>query len=107
VVRGARPDDPPRSAGPIRIPTPEELGVALARPVESALDWAAAHRRLQELGAVGFHLEQPAAGSFRFRCWLPRGTGAGHEVIEGRGTTEAEAVRVCLESASRWRTGVR
>jgi hypothetical protein len=106
VVRGARPDDPPRSPRPIRIPTPEELGVARARTAEAALDWGAAHRRLQELGAVGFHLEQPTPGSFRFRCWLPRSAG-GHEAIEGRGSTEAEAVRVCLESAACRQSGVR
>lgn len=116
VVRGVAGTDPPppraTPPAPLRIPTPEELGV-LAKavpaapaavkvpgsyPTTPAVDWLAIHQRLRELHAVGFQMEE-VAGGYRFRCWIPQG--AGRQQVEGSGSSEAEAVRLCLAQAEK------
>jgi hypothetical protein len=86
----------------VTIPAPEQLGVAPVRGPDAPADWTAARSRLRELGAVSFFLERLTEGGYRFSCWLPRSPG-GTERIEARGGTEAEAVRLGLERAGRWK----
>jgi hypothetical protein len=100
IVRGSRPDEASRPATPVRIPSPEELGVAPVRTKEATVDWPGVHQRLRELKAVGYYSECLSAGRYRFRCWLPRSSG-GNELVEAHGNTEAEAIRLGLTSASR------
>jgi hypothetical protein len=83
------------------IPTPEQLGVA--RRAEMHADWAVTRQRLQELGAVSFQVDHPAAGGCRFVCWLPQGQPGTTRCIEAHAATEAEAVRLALDRAARWR----
>jgi hypothetical protein len=90
VVRGQAPAE---TSAPLKVPTPEELGIRLgAAAPEAPLDWNQLRRKLDELGATGFRLDRQGAG-FRFVCLLPAGD------LEGAGTTEAEAVRVALAKA--------
>jgi hypothetical protein len=67
----------------------------------AGVDWTAAHNRLKDLGATDFALEHVARGC-RFRCWLP--AGGRTECVEAQGASEAEAVRLCLERAGRWKS---
>jgi hypothetical protein len=106
VIRGLPPDEPtpaPRHLTVVSIPTPEEVGVAASRPAAAAVDWAATHRRLQELGVVGFCLERLPDGGSRFSCLLPRPGAASPQRIEASAGREHEAVRLCLEQAGRWK----
>src|SRR5262245_30866718 len=41
----------------LALPSPEDLGIAAA-PVSASPDWSAAHRRLSQLGAKCFHVDQ-------------------------------------------------
>jgi hypothetical protein len=80
------------------LPTPEQLGVG--RRSAEAVDWAETHRRLQELGAVGFQLEPARNGGYCFACLLPSGQPDRPHRIEGQGATQSEAVRVALDRAA-------
>jgi hypothetical protein len=108
VARGSRPEEPQRRLvpTPVRIPTPEELGVAPAqgRTAEEAVNWPAVFQRLRELKARGYASEPLASGQYRFRCLLPKVSGDGTEVVEAQAASEAEAIRQGLASAAR-RTG--
>src|SRR4051812_18556913 len=42
---------------PVAMPSPEQLGVALAAPA-GGVDWTATHQRLDRLGATCFHREK-------------------------------------------------
>jgi hypothetical protein len=88
---------------PLSIPTPEQLGIAPAASTKGAdLDWTDAHRRLESLGAVGFHLDHLEAGRCHFACLLPtRQPGLTHRV-EADAATSAEAVRLVLGQAEQW-----
>ena len=86
---------------PVTMPSPEQLGIALARTTEQPIDWALMHARLHQLGAGSFSLERLSPSGYRFRCWLPRRAGD-TQPIEASAGTEAEAVRLCLERAGRW-----
>jgi len=98
-------DEQPRAKAaiapaPLVLPTPEELGVGAARrpapaPANALVDWAATRKRLQDLGAVGFRLDQLPAGGARFQVWLPGRPAA----VQADGASEADAVRDCLERA--------
>jgi hypothetical protein len=88
LVRGVRPSGTGR--GPAPIPTPEELGIGAAPRQPDTLDWAAARRRMKDLGVSGFKLEQVAGGT-RFTCWV------GDRTVQADGATEAEAVALCLD----------
>jgi hypothetical protein len=98
VVRGQKADEPPARTvnRPLEMPSPEALGV----PVPATeLDWTDLRVRLDRLGATGFSLEQ-LPGGFRFACRVPT-AGGQPRLIEGRATTEAEAVRRALDQAGR------
>jgi hypothetical protein len=93
VVRAQLDDSAPAT---IRIPTPEELG--LARPAPAAgdepLDWPTVERRLDAAGATGYQVERTTSG-YRFTCQLPSGA------VTGRGATKPEAVRHVLAQLTR------
>jgi hypothetical protein len=87
VARGQKDESP----AAVRIPTPEELGIASTRLVagDEPLDWAMVERKLDRSGVTGFHLDKTASG-FQFTCRLSTGP------VSGRGATKGEAVRNAL-----------
>lgn len=95
------PPTPRRAAAPLSIPTPEQLGVGAAKKPATAaarredVDWAATRKRLQEMGAVSFRLDQLPDGGARFQVWLPAQASA----VQADGASEADAVRDCLARA--------
>jgi hypothetical protein len=93
VARGQKPEEP-RST-PLAMPTPEDLGIAMPKSAVSAVDWVAVRTRLDRVGATAFTLERAGTG-YHFSCRLPTGRSA-----EGRGTTEADAIRQALDQAER------
>src|SRR5262245_36650312 len=59
TVRGQSPDEPgDNRSTSLVLPPPEQLGIVAVKNTEAAVDWAAAHRRLDQLGATCFHLER-------------------------------------------------
>ena len=104
VVRGQAPDDyvPPAKPAPIAMPSPEQLGVA-ARSADGGCDWTAIHRRMQDLGVTSFQMDRPDGDIYQFTCLLPTAEAGRTHRIEGRGATQAEAVRRALAEAQRWR----
>lgn len=108
LVRAKGDDAPPTPSPPARLtmPSPGQLGItpAGARAAE-AVDWNAARRRLDRLGAVYFHVEKLDAGGYRFTCLLPtRQPGRTHRV-ETVAASEAEAIRLALAKAEEWAGG--
>src|SRR5262245_46554723 len=76
VLRGQAAEEPRPAPvesrpAPLSMPSPEELGVAAARPAAGAPGLDAAHRRLEQLGATCFHLERLPEGGCRATCVLP------------------------------------
>lgn len=92
LVRGQNDDASPA----VRIPTPEELGLATNKVVsgDESIDWTMVERRLDVVGATGHQIEKIATG-FRFTCQLPSGP------VSGRGATKGEAVRSTLAQLPR------
>ena len=82
------------------MPSPEQLGVG-ARPADD--DWAAIHRRLQQLGVVTFQADRLSPDVIQFTCLLPTADPAKTHRIEAHGATEVEAARRALDEAQRWR----
>jgi hypothetical protein len=98
VVRGQKADDVPARAvaRPLEMPSPEALGV----PVPATeLDWTDLRVRLDRMGATGFSLET-VPGGYRFACRVPT-AGGQPRLVEGRATTEADAVRRALDQTRR------
>jgi hypothetical protein len=87
VVRGQNNDDP----APVRIPTPEELGLGPKKIVsgDEPLDWTLVERRLDSAGVTGYQMEKTADG-YQFTCQLAAGP------VSGRGSSKNEAVREAL-----------
>jgi len=87
VVRGQSDDDP----APVRIPTPEELGLGGKNLVtgDEPLDWAQVEHKLDAAGVTGYQMEK-TAGGYRFTCQLATGP------VSGRGSSKNEAVRGAL-----------
>ena len=72
---------------PIRIPSPQELGLGNVKIAsDDPIDWAMVERRLDQIGATGHQIQKVADG-FRFALELSGKT------IVGRGSSKAEAVR--------------
>ena len=93
---------PRRPGGPgphtaLAIPSPRDLGLGSAPAAPVAVDWAATHRQLDEIGAVRFEMVKLTTGGSRFSCWLP--DGATLRPVSGEGASEGEAVRLCLARA--------
>ena len=113
VARGMRPEEPakaaapaPAPAPPVRtsamvIPSPKELGLGASTGAPVAVDWTATHRQLDEIGAVRFEMEKLTAGGSRFSCWVRDGSSL--RPVTGEGTSEGEAVRLCLARARQTR----
>lgn len=117
-TRGVRPDDRETASAntvpqarmarsrEVAIPSPEELGIrpaggegaprrAAARAEE--LDWTTTRQHLRQIGVARFELTDLPRGGFRFSCWVP--AAGGTKLVQGDGSTEADAVRTCLERA--------
>lgn len=111
VVRGQQPDEPLPATpaapvarqAPLRMPSPQELGVAEGKERDNAkVDWTALHARLDQLGATSFHVERGAGGVCRITCLLPtRQPGRSHR-IDVEASSEAGAVRLALDRAQEW-----
>jgi hypothetical protein len=108
VVSQPKPSTPraqiPEELPPVRIPTPEELGIGAptATPSDSSkvaptpapsmvsndapVDWTLIEHKLDKVGATGYQVEKVATG-FRFTVQLSTGN------IVGRGASKGEAVR--------------
>jgi hypothetical protein len=93
VARGQKPDEPRQAA--LAMPTPEELGIGTSKPAAGPIDWLTVRARLDRVGATAFALERAGTG-YHFSCRLPTGRSA-----EGRGATEADAIRQALDQAER------
>ena len=111
IIRGQRPEEP-ASAVPavpavrppsLRMPTPEELGVAEVKRSENpSIDWIAVHDQLDALGATCFHLERMPEGGCRITCLLPtRQQGRTHRIEAVAGST-ADAVQLALAKVRQW-----
>jgi hypothetical protein len=104
IVRAKGADDPPRPAlpAPLMLPSPEQLGISRPLAALNTLDWTDAHRRLDQLGAVCFHLEKLPQGGYRFTCLLPTAEAAKRHRVEATGATEADVVRLALDQSEQW-----
>jgi hypothetical protein len=119
VARGMRADDPPiqpvrpvinnTKAGPLTLPSPEELGVAPRPPLPATpvakVDWNATHDNLQRLGGTGFQLAQLADGRFRVAFVLRTNQADQVHHIEATAATQADAVASALARAEQWASG--
>ncbi|MBI3409966.1 MAG: hypothetical protein HY040_16625 [Planctomycetes bacterium] len=106
--------EPTSTSARLVLPSPEELGVAVQVPAQipphaarPSLDWNRAHTRLQELGAVGFHLDRLPQGSCRVTFLLPTSQPQRTHHVEAEAANEADAVRNALEQAETWRVSQR
>ena len=111
VIRGQQPEEPVPGAplAPIarqtvlRMPSPEELGVANVQRFDAPnLDWAMVHSQLDRLGVTCFHLERTPTGGYRLTCLLPTTQRDRTHRIEAEASSEAEAVRLTLAKAQEW-----
>src|SRR5262249_8473665 len=93
VARGQKPEE--SRPTPLTMPTPEELGIAVPKSAVGPIDWAAVRARLDRIGAPAFTLERAGTG-YHVSCRLPAGRS-----VEGRGATEADAIRQALDQAER------
>ncbi len=86
----------PRPAAPVlRMPSPEELGVALANRSPD-VNWTTVRRRLDRLGVTAFNLERSPRG-WHFSFALP-GT---YQRFEAEAITEADAIDRALAQAEK------
>jgi hypothetical protein len=111
VFRAKGPDDPvpppvapaPVNAAPLILPSPEQLGIARSdKAAPAAVDWTAARRRLDQVGATCFHLEKLTTGGYRFTCLLPTAQAGRNHHVEAVAASEAEVVRLALEQSEQW-----
>jgi hypothetical protein len=113
IFRAKGPDEPASSAEtrvvgnaatiPLSMPTPEQLGIVRASAADRGdLDWTAAHRQLERLGAIGFRVEKLETGGCRFACLLPTRQPRLTHRVEAEAATEAEAVNLALAQAEKW-----
>ena len=108
-IRLQAPDTP--KFVPLILPTPEALGVTVARPknptptavvpAAAPLDWNLVHARLQRLGALGFHLDRMNQGKVRVSFLLPAGEQR-TRAFEVVGDNDASAVAAALQDAESW-----
>jgi hypothetical protein len=85
---------------PVRIPSPEELGLA-SPPVSGsqAKDWTGAHQRLQALGASSVDLEPMPGGGWRAGFGMPTGQANQTQRIQAQADTPEAAVTAALSKA--------
>lgn len=90
---------------PLRMPTPQELGLLSGSALAENANWATAHRRLEKLGALSYHLDKLPQGGFRFACFLPTSQADRSHRIQAEAASEAEAVSLVVEQAEGWAQG--
>src|SRR5262245_12202238 len=104
IVRAVSPDEPsaplpvPRHE-PLRIPSPEQLGVTAPAPANSVVDWNDMHRRLDRLSALSRNVETLPQGGYRFTLHLPTAVPDRTHRVEAEAAGEAEAVLAALQKA--------
>ncbi|MBY0526484.1 MAG: hypothetical protein K2R98_24025 [Gemmataceae bacterium] len=104
IVRAQAPDEPAHvevQPTKLAIPSPEQLGVTCAKTGE-ALDWNAAHARLDRLGATCLHEEKLSDGSCRATCLLSTDRPGCSHRVEAQANSSADAFRVMLDEAEKW-----
>ena len=92
VIRAQAEDPPaPPSRLALRLPSPEDLGIAIAKvaPAEIGFD-----ERLQRLGATRMKVEQLAQGGYRAHFVLP-----GARTVEAEGNNRDVALNLALDRA--------
>jgi hypothetical protein len=99
-VRGQIGDAPeesaPHQAQPLKLPTPEQVGISAKKRV-AEVNWDDVRQRLQRLKIASFHLQKlPNAQGFRFICALPGGPG---KQVQAEALTESEAIDQALAQA--------
>jgi hypothetical protein len=108
VVRGSQPEEkvPVRQEPPLSLPAPEKLGITGQTPAAptapSGVDWNAVHAYMKSIGVQEFGLERVPEGGYRFSVVMPTAEAGRSCRIDGAGSTETEAVRVCLDKTYRW-----
>src|SRR5262245_10614748 len=103
AIRGQAPDEPAETRpAALVLPAPEQLGIAMVKTPESAIDWTAVHRRLDQMGATCFQLERSVSGGCKVMCLLPTGQANHSRRLEAQANTQAEAVRLVLDQAEEW-----
>ena len=106
IFRGKGADEPstPLATASVHLsmPSPDQLGVASV--CAGSADWAGAHRRLSELGALCVHGEK-VEGGYRFTCLLPTAESQRSHRIEALAASEGEAVRLALDRCEQWAAG--
>jgi thioredoxin-related protein len=89
----------------IRLPSPEELGLATDKPalaIENRhTDWTTVHARLDQLGATSLQVLHSGGQAVRIVSMFPTTENRVHRV-ETSGATEAEALRLFLEQVDEW-----
>lgn len=105
VVRAQMEEESRPAPARLTLPSPEQLGLASPTSTGEATDWSKAHQRLDQLGAVCFHLDKLPKGC-RVVCLLPTTQENRLHRIEVEAGSETEAVRLAIERAEAW-TGKR
>lgn len=93
----------PAPLPPLRLPTPEALGIAVAR-TDAVVDWGEVRGRIERIGAVGFHFEKKA-GLFRVTCLMPTAIPDRPHPITSEADSEGEAVRLAFTRVDDWLRG--
>ena len=113
VVRGSMPEEKPSvRPTPIMLPAPEKLGILpspdqlgikpQAAPTNLGVDWNATHARMKTLGVLSYSMERTPEGGWRFDVMMATAEAGRTYRIDGFATTEADAMRVCLDKTERW-----
>jgi hypothetical protein len=95
---------PRESIEPLRLPSPDQLGIASPSGAAGTTDWTAVHQQLDRLGALCVHLEK-VEGGCRFTCLLPTAQPERTHRVEAVASSEAEAVRLALDKCAEWTGG--
>jgi hypothetical protein len=88
-------DEAAQGAPPLRMPSPEQLGVG-PKTRQAEVNWTTVRTRMESLSVSSFHL-QKLEGGFRFTCVVP--VAGERRKIEADGLTEAEAIDLALTRA--------
>lgn len=95
------PEETPRE--PLRLPSPEELGVdSPAAKSQAVINWTQVHRQLARLGALSFYQQKLPGGGYRVTFLLPAGKEGRAHHVEAIAETDAEAVLLALDRAEKW-----
>jgi hypothetical protein len=94
AIRGQMPDEPANpQPNPIRVPSPEQLGIVAPNPATANPDWTG---RLQQLGVSSFHFVNLPGGAWQVICLVPGQQPGHHQRLEAEAATPAEAVRLVI-----------